>query len=159
MHFPRFKDVTQLCSLTLPYCFRVLMYTHSLVPLPIHSLVILSTVSHRLAPTAPFDLFPRSTYRAIRACNLRLVPCPSLKHLPLDGLPCLDFAFDLPTHATDDDRYVGIARFVKIGHWCLQNSCDGRSAIDAKRMRRRATSGSVPFHERQYRMPETVMKG
>jgi hypothetical protein len=87
------------------------------------------------------------------------VPYSSLKHLFLNSLPRLDFAFDLPTHATDDDRYMGIAGFVKIGHWCLQNSCDGRSATAANGIGRRAASGFVLLHERQYRTPETVVKG
>jgi uncharacterized protein (DUF924 family) len=84
--------------------------------LPIRSLVIFSTAPYRLASTALFDLFTRSTYRATHASNLRLAPRSSLEHLFLDSLPRLDFAFDPPAYATDDNRYVGIAPFVKIGH-------------------------------------------
>jgi hypothetical protein len=137
---------------------RLLVLTNAalLMNLPVHPLVIFPAVCDGLAPPAPLDLFPRSTDRANRASYLRLAACPSLKRLFLNGLPRLYFTFNVPTHATDDDCYMGIVHFVEIGHWRLQNGCDRRSAANADGIGRRATSALVLFHERQHRTFKTV---
>ena len=135
----------QSSRLLLAY-FLVLMNAGLLMNPPVRRLVIFSAVCDGLAPSALFDLFPRSTDRANRASRLRLAACPSLKHLFLNDLPRLYFTFNVPTHAADDDGYMGITHFVEIGHWRLENGCDRRSAANADGIGRRATSGLVLFH-------------